>query len=68
MTCAMSSTSAGSTSLAGMLRSLLKGERFDGPDKIRLGVAIRLSVSEMQLGQLELEGTWMSSALAGRIQ
>src|SRR6266540_3202439 len=55
MTCAMSSTIAGSASLAGMLRSLLQGECFDGPDKIRLGVAIRFPVSGMQLGQLELE-------------
>ena len=51
----MSITIAGSTSLAGILRSLLKDERFDCPDKIRLGVAIRLPVSGMQLGQPDLE-------------
>jgi hypothetical protein len=48
----MSSTIACSTSLAGILRSLLQDECFDGPDKIRLGVAIRLPVSGMQLGQV----------------
>src|SRR5215475_2903675 len=55
MTVGRSSTVAGNTSLASLLGALLQDEGLNLPHKIRFGVAVRLTVRGIQLGQTDFE-------------
>src|SRR5262245_15729695 len=55
MTVGRSSTVARNASLTSLLRALLQDEGFNLPHKIRFGVAIRLTVRGIQLGQTYFE-------------